>query len=144
MVTEGESPAAIRPSGDWLDLSPRQVVGDGRGGAREIHFGPLSIDGTRPPTWLKLVNLAPHQLSRLWLMDEHSICYRLDSRVDGIGRATTAGEFLLAMARMDGWNSLVVDLRGLSCLGASAQVLCGVVQLPLDQGRRCRLQLSRF
>ncbi|EHR72265.1 hypothetical protein BurJ1DRAFT_3457 [Burkholderiales bacterium JOSHI_001] len=144
MVSEGERPVATRPPGDWLDLSPRQVVGDGRGGAIEIHFGPLPLQGGQPSSWLRVVNLAPHQLGKLWLMNEHSVCYQLDSRVDGIGRATTAGEFLQAMARMDGWDGLVVDLRGLSCMRATTQVLCGVVKMPLDQGRLCHLQLSWF
>ena len=68
--------------------------------------------------------------------------YQLDSRVDASGRATSAGDLLLAMARMEGWNALVADLRGLNCINAATWVSCRVAQLPLALGPLCRLQLS--
>jgi hypothetical protein len=144
MWLEVEGPWGRHRTGDWLEAAPRQVVANSQGGAAELAFGPLPVGGAAPPSWLRLVNLLPRQLDSLSLSDNQGQCYELVSRVDALGRTTSAGDLLLAMARMDGWNALVVDVRGLRCINAATRVLCRVVGLPLDQARHCRLQCSRF
>jgi hypothetical protein len=144
MPLEGQGGPGGQHGGAWRDVLPCQVVADRWGGVRELVFGPLPLCHGAQPHWLRLVNLLPHQVSGLSIVDDHGPCYELDGRRDGLGRSTAAGELLLAMARMDGWNALVVNLRGLRCVNASTRVVCQVVQMPLDLGLQCRLQLSCF
>ena len=122
--------------------APSQVLGNGSDGAGELDFGLLSLADGAGPSWLCLQGLEPHQLTALSLLDGRVVHYSRDSRVDGSGRTTSAGELLLTMARMEGWTALVVDVRGLQGIGAFTRVRCRVAQLSLHQARNCRLQIS--
>jgi hypothetical protein len=127
-----------------MDMQPSSVLEDGLGGVRELGFGPLVLQGKERPSWLRLVNVLPHQLAALSISDGKDGCFELSTRLDRMGRSTTAGDLLLAMARMDGWNALVVDLRGLRCVNAATRVRCRVVKLPLALAGHCGLQVSCF
>jgi hypothetical protein len=144
MPLEGEGVLGLQCDGGWLDVFPCQVLGDGHGGVRELDFGPLRLENGRRPSWLRLLNLLPYQVGALCISDGRDICYELVGRTDAVGRSTSAGDLLLAMARMEGWNGLVVDLRRLRCVNAATRVQCKVLQVPLDLAPQCRLQVSRF
>lgn len=129
------------PDGEVLEMQPQRLVADGSGSVHALGFGPLPHGLRGAPTRLQLLNLQPHQLQSLVVEDAQGVCFEMGSRHDGLGRVTWAGDYLQAMARMEGRDGLVVDLGGLRMPLLRAQLRCQVRRLTLEDARACRLRL---